>query len=540
MRLLKPWSLSLRAWQSAAFDKIKETLTEGKKDFLCVATPGAGKTIFALRVAHHFLENDLTDRVIIICPTEHLKKQWADNAAMAGIDIDPAFENSRGIETKDFYGASLTYAQVGRAPKLHGNNCNRKRTVVIFDEIHHLGDNLSWGDSIKDAFQGASFRLAISGTPFRRDNNPIPFVTYKKQKSIADYTYGYSDAIREKVCRPVFFSAFEGEMEWRVKDKIYKSTFKDALDRAQASERLRTALDPDGQWLETVVRDADQKLESIRRGEQPEAGGLLIAIDQQHARSISRLLTKLTGEVPVIVVSDDPQASRKIRKFNKAGQKWIIAVKMVSEGVDIPRLRVGIYATNVKSELFFRQAVGRFVRVQKSAPMPQNAYIYIPKEWELVEYAKEIEIERDHEINKPETEFERLPVEKPEDKEEEEKEFEAISSIATDKISYELQFELDFGAAFAAPKTASIKKTDIKALHPPQPVVEEVPTFELIERLKKDINDLSRRYALKYKNGARVDWLLAHKEWLRRGGKSIDAETKEELEKRKKWLLDKL
>ena len=99
-------------------------------------------------------------------------------------------------------------------------NIAAKKTLVIFDEIHHLGDDLTWGDAIRKAFNGATFRLAISGTPFRRDNNPIPFVKYESSTSVADYVYGYSQAIYDKVCRPVYFPAFEGEMEWRVKNKV--------------------------------------------------------------------------------------------------------------------------------------------------------------------------------------------------------------------------------------------------------------------------------------------------------------------------------
>ena len=91
MKSIRPWESKLRAWQLDAARKVKEKYDRGEKDFLCVATPGAGKTIFALRVAHYLLSRQMIERVVIICPTEHLKKQWAENAYAAGIDIDPEF-----------------------------------------------------------------------------------------------------------------------------------------------------------------------------------------------------------------------------------------------------------------------------------------------------------------------------------------------------------------------------------------------------------------------------------------------------------------
>ena len=540
MKVLTSWNYDLRNWQKEAARKVKEKFDRDGRDFLCVATPGAGKTIFALRIAHYLLNRQKVERIVIVCPTEHLKKQWAESAYRVGIEIDPNFENAQKTETSDYFGVSLTYAQIGRAPKTHQRNTKNKKTLVIFDEIHHLGDDLTWGDAVRLAFENASYRLAISGTPFRRDNNPIPFVKYNASQSKADYVYGYSEAIRDKVCRPVYFPAYEGEMEWRAKNKVFKATFASALDNAKSSERLRTALDPKGKWLKTVIIDADKQLSEIRQNGNSEAGGLLIAIDQTHARRVAKLVKELTDELPLVVVSDDPKASQKIKEFSESRDKWLIAVKMVSEGVDIPRLRVGVYATNVKSELFFRQAVGRFVRQQKSLKK-QNAYFFIPKDIVLVDYAQQIEVEREHYINKDdyvEDIFDRDPdFEQQKEKLEDEDKFEAINSVATDKI----QLELDFGKEFALPE----KKNNHRIRDKSEIIINEepknIPVYEKIELLKKDINDLSRSLAIKRKdNRGRIDWNFAHKEWLRKGGKSIDQETYTELEKRRKWLYDQI
>src|SRR5690606_35402489 len=133
----------LRAWQRRALTKY---LATNPRDFLAVATPGAGKTVFGLRIAGELLSDRTVDAVTIVTPTEHLKHQWAASAATAGIPIDSNFRNSDGTVSPDFRGVALTYAQVAAHPTLHRVRTENRRTLVILDEIHHGGDSRSWGD----------------------------------------------------------------------------------------------------------------------------------------------------------------------------------------------------------------------------------------------------------------------------------------------------------------------------------------------------------------------------------------------------------
>ncbi len=373
-----------------------------KKDFLAVGTPGSGKTEFALKLAYDHLADGKVERIVIVAPTEHLKRQWAESAARRGIDIDPDWTNAGGREASDYFGVAVTYQQVSYAPDLYDLNCRRK-TFVIFDEIHHAGDGLDWGEKLRVAFGNAAYRLALSGTPFRNDNNPIPFVTYKERRSVADFVYGYGDALIDGVCRPIYFPTVEGNVSWvRGSGERMDCSLLESLPRIKTAERLRAALDADGDWLREVLREADNRLTNIRLEGHGNAAGLVIAIDQYHARKIASLLKVITNEKAVIAISDEENSSRMIQNFAKANnyQRWIVAVKMVSEGVDIPRLRVGVYATTVLSELFFRQAVGRLLR---SIPgiEEQSAALYLPADETLVGYALAIKEEREHYL--PET-----------------------------------------------------------------------------------------------------------------------------------------
>lgn len=144
---------------------------------MAVATPGAGKTTFALRIATELMEDRTVERVIVVVPTEHLKTQWSSAAARVGLALDPAFSNSSAVNPS-MDGIVVTYAQVGMHPFKHRAVASARRTLVILDEIHHAGDAKSWGDGVKEAYDDVNHRLALTGTPFRSDDSPIPFVQY--------------------------------------------------------------------------------------------------------------------------------------------------------------------------------------------------------------------------------------------------------------------------------------------------------------------------------------------------------------------------
>jgi superfamily II DNA or RNA helicase len=206
-----PWGTAgaLRAWQEEAVAAYRAA---DPRDFLTVATPGAGKTTFALRVAAELLERRVVSAVTVVAPTEHLKRQWADAAHRVGLSLDPEFRNAHGAAGRDFTGVAVTYAQVSAHPALHRRRPETRPTLVLLDEIHHSGDSRSWGEATREAFEPAARRLALTGTPFRSDVNPIPFVDYAPAgdgtlRSSADHAYGYAEALRDGVVRPVMFLA---------------------------------------------------------------------------------------------------------------------------------------------------------------------------------------------------------------------------------------------------------------------------------------------------------------------------------------------
>src|SRR3954454_20363687 len=403
-RAIPPWpdARPLRAWQREAAEAV---FSHPGDAFLASATPAAGKTTFGLRVAHKMLTEGRVARVAVVAPTTHICRQWAADAARYGIDLEPKRPNSAGPEPRDRHGVAVTYATLAAGPGVHRRRCAELPTLLIADEPHHMGELASWGRSTQDAFAGARFRLLLSGTPFRSDNTPIPWVGYDDDGvSSTDFAYGYTEALIDGVCRPVTFHTYDGDMEWVSDGRRRRADFTVALPSAEAARRLRTALDPDGDWVAHVLSDAHRQLVDLRAGEHPDAGGLVIAADKEHAERLADRLARVAGERPDIVTSDAPDASARISKFAAGSGSWLVSVLMVSEGVDVPRLRVGVYATPARTELFFRQVVGRFIR-RTLAPRKPMSHLFLPSDPTLKRLAGQIEEERNHAlIAKPEGE----------------------------------------------------------------------------------------------------------------------------------------
>ena len=399
-----PDAQALRSWQRRALVRY---LAARPRDFLAVATPGSGKTAFALRVAGELLADGVVEQITVVVPTEHLKTQWALVAAGVGIALDPKFSNSASHTSSEYHGVVVTYAQVASHPTRHRVRTENRRTLVVFDEIHHGGDAKTWGDAIREAFGDATRRLALTGTPFRSDDSAIPFVTYapdgdRLMRSQADHTYGYAEALADGVVRPVVFLAYSGEARWRERvgqeDVVHTARLGEPLNAEQTARAWRTVLDAKGEWIPAVLQAADTRLTQLRNGGVPDAGAMVIASDQKAARAYAAVLTRVTGETPTVVLSDDPGSSARIADYSASTGRWLVAVRMVSEGVDVPRLAVGVYATSASTPLFFAQAVGRYVRSRRPG---ETASIFLPSVPTLLDLASEMEAQRDHVLGKP-------------------------------------------------------------------------------------------------------------------------------------------
>ena len=392
----------LRAWQVEALAGYRATAS---RDFLVTATPGSGKTAFALSLAAELLESREVSRVIVVAPTDHLRTQWAQAALQAGIVLDPTLANA-GRLRPDVLGYVTTYAQVAARPAVHRSRTEHtRRTLVVLDEIHHAGDGLSWGEAVAEAFEPARRRLAMTGTPFRtRPDERIPFVRYEPDgdgnlASVADYAYGYRQALADGVVRPVVFAAYTGVSRWRNSaGEVVAASLTGGSSKAVEATAWRTALDPGGQWVPHVIAAMDERLTHLRAAGMPDAAGLVLASDQDDARAYAEIVQRVTGAAPVLILSDDPKASERISAFTIGTERFAVCVRMISEGVDVPRAACLAWMTSYRTPLFFAQAVGRVVRARRPG---ESATVFLPAVRPLLALAAEIETERNHVLPTP-------------------------------------------------------------------------------------------------------------------------------------------
>ena len=396
---------ALRAWQQRALAQYTQC---SPRDFLVTATPGSGKTTFALALARRLLDTRQVDRVVVVCPTDHLRTQWALAGAAVGIDLDPALPNSVGPVRPGLAGYVTTYAQVAGRPLLHRARTSARRSLVVLDEVHHAGDGLTWGEAVEEAFEPARRRLSLTGTPFRtRPDERIPFVRYEADtsgpeeglRSLADHGYSYRDALDDGVVRPVVFAAYTGVSRWRNNaGEVVAASLTEQLTRDAEAQAWRTALDPKGEWVPHVIAAMDDRLTQLREGGMPDAAGIVLASDQDSARAYARIVTRVTGVKPAVVLSDDPKASERLRRFGGSDERIAVCVRMISEGVDVPRAACLAWLTSYRTPLFFAQAVGRVVRARRPG---ESATVFLPAVRPLLALAAELEQERNHVITVP-------------------------------------------------------------------------------------------------------------------------------------------
>jgi superfamily II DNA or RNA helicase len=528
----------LREWQVRALAALAVWEREPRRPFLISAAPGAGKTRPALEFARSQLTAGRAATIVVACPTAPLTRQWARAADRLGLDLAPDHNSPR--PPAGFHGVAVTYARIAKAPKRWAGALPRN-TIVITDEAHHLGEDLTWGNTFATAFAASDRRLLLSGTPFRSDATPIPGVSYDANGvAEPDIAFTYAEAVRDRVCRPVRFVAYDGTLSWRSGDDVIEAGFDTVLSTREASRRYRTAIStelPEG--LPRILREADARLRTIRQDGHRDAAGLVVAADSAHARQIAKLLHEATGKRPVVVLHDEQRSATRLAAFTRSTDPWIVAVNMVSEGVDIPRLRVGVYATAAKTAMIFRQIVGRFVRVIPERPT-EASWLYVPADPILHNHAATIDRELSAPLRRPgETDPSDLDDERAERLETERSPTPEFVPLSAEVVSQMTLFGGAVEPVPAPPPVATRWQTATAAaeMPPPDAPPPAPPAFERRARLREERHRLVSE--VRRRDGS------SHREinqWLNRkvGITSVEQATIPELERSVDLLMKRL
>lgn len=377
--------MQLRHWQAEAIGAALSKYRQSQPHFLCMATPGAGKTWMASMLARELYYSDQID--LVVCFTPSINTATSFRIALENC-LQVKFDGMLGSK-----GRTLTYQSMLNQSSGFWDLFSQYRILTIFDEIHHCaGDNLensnAWGQTILHRIQGrAAYTLALTGTPWRSDRIPIALANYCNQgKILCDYNYGLKQAIESGVCRAPQITAIDNELiQFRTDSQqhLYKS-FSDLLSHSNCSYQQLLRCDD---LIVHVLRLAAKKLEQLRQAD-ISTGALIVASSIEHAFKIAALLNDEIGESATIVTHIHDDAQSHINRFRESKDKWIISVGMISEGTDIPRLKVCCHLTNVKTELYFRQVLGRILR-SKSRDR-EIGYLFMPAEPTLLDFAHRI------------------------------------------------------------------------------------------------------------------------------------------------------
>lgn len=409
----------LRKWQSEATTKALEWLLGAgeNRHFLINAAPGAGKTICASVIAKRLIEAGEIERVIVIAPRSEVVKQWGDEFKfVTGRHMMKI--TGIGADISDF-GVDLcaTWAAIQTLQDAFQAVCKQSKVLVICDEHHHAAVEAAWGTKAGDAFADAKFVLVLTGTPIRSDGQETVWFAFDDQGRIdhpeaGTYTLSYGEAVELNYCRPITFHRHEGRFSVKVADgegisvsgtkaPEFDASLKRVKGLQQALDYYRLVCTPkylaDGEtpdresYQGTMLDWGISKLDDLRETV-PEAGGLIIAPSIGVAEYMAALLEEMDGEKPILVHSQMANAEGRIAAYKNSNKRWIVSVAMISEGVDIKRLRLLVYLPNAKTELAFRQAMGRVVRTLGSDDV-SRAYVVMPTLAIFEEYARRVERE---------------------------------------------------------------------------------------------------------------------------------------------------
>lgn len=401
-KMARPNEIKLRKWQQECFDKLMKVWDSGRHSYLAVAGVGSGKTMFSTYTFNHLRKKGAFDSIIVVSPTENIKRNWSVTFQSAfGIKVDHGYQFKHGWP-RDCSGISITYQSLNPLNLEILKRYVNQNVMLVVDEVHHAGNDKSWGDAIREIGEQCGFVLLLSGTPDRNDNSEIPFVDYKqigekRYQLQSDYTYGYAESVADKVCCPVIFQRNESLAETLNGFKKLQNEFPTPEIKRLYNNIISVKKDADCYVYQTFLK-ANDKLNEVNELRNESYAGLVVCNTISDAKTLYERIYEDFGDgFAELVTSDDPNSSKKIERFKTSYRSWIISINMVSEGVDIQRIRTIVYASNVTTMVRFVQVMGRGVRNPRHIENhADECYMYIPEYKPLIENAQSIEAEIRH------------------------------------------------------------------------------------------------------------------------------------------------
>lgn len=413
---------ALRQWQKEAITSIKQVwATNPKNHVLIAACPGSGKTIMACVASIEKLKDKVVSLILIVSPTVNIKQQWKDDLTKIGINAFDGASNEAMRFRRDrnerivgeYQAICITYSQLAKDRDLFVELARRERILLIADEVHHADDSEAFGLSLESVAELSSLKLALSGTPFNSSGGALAMCPFEIvmndegnpiRKAIPHYTYSYGQAIHHSSCRAIEFIKMYGIGKSTYRSIATQENFQKIIDlsKENKTDSIGALLDPNGSFLHEMLKEGLNALHKIKIKDRM-AGMLVVAKSKEHGEQICQLIKDFCKANPdfrdytiLSVYNDTDKAHERIADLRNDRTDIIVTVRMISEGVDVKRLRVGVYATDYRTRMFFNQFVGRFVRWDSRLDSAQHGRIVIPAHIDLLIFAREIELLCEH------------------------------------------------------------------------------------------------------------------------------------------------
>lgn len=383
--------MTLWDWQQEAIDTALKKFEVPFTHFLCLATPGAGKTVMASTLADILIKKGKVDLVLCFSPSKVVARDFKNELE--------AITQRRFCGGLGATGSSLTYQSMRYLDDAFWKLLDSERVFVIFDEIHHCAGNAfenanAWGAEILKHIQGkAHYTIALTGTPWRSDTVPIVLANYVGQKNHihVDYRYDLKQANNDGICRTPHLTMVDNELISVLEDNE-KTSYRSITEFLEHSSLPYSEIIGHDEVIRQILKRGIAQL-STERAIASDAGGLIVAASISHAKRIQSLLSEL-GETSELVTYQENESESLIHHFKHSTKKWVISISMISEGTNIPRLRVCCFLSLVTTELYFRQVLGRVLRAQYTKK--EVGYFISPAHPRLLEFANRVYEEIPH------------------------------------------------------------------------------------------------------------------------------------------------
>ena len=403
---------SLRVWQQDAVTRFIEA--DDSRVFVLEAAPGAGKTLFAACASRFELDSHSEImHVICIAPWKPIIASMRKAFGRLKMDIRDRFHYDRkrgclqlvpqGDITLDTYAGFCNQDTVD-VIRTWQEKYNFK-FMLILDEVHHTNAmGGKWGPFASQVASMASKLVVMSGTYFRSDNKAISFLEYRSDGPRVDYQITYPECVANRYVRKVAFRYCDPDLSiWSNQQQTCK-TYRASKIPKGATTMLgvakREVLNPSGEHVAWMISEAWRELQRFRR-KWADAACLVVCqsgsteSEDRMIHEVAKRITEMTSQIPVVVTSDDAASHGKLSAFSEEGSTspFLCAIRMVSEGVDIPRIRVILFLSYTDSEMLFRQIVGRGLRYIDGKEDDTAAMVVMPQFPVMAEFAERFESE---------------------------------------------------------------------------------------------------------------------------------------------------